>query len=94
MICSGLIPEEALALPVAAAGAGTSGLHAIATRFLKGDPAHPGLYTSPPTPLPRSGFVLRDALSKPSVVFRVGIFVGYAIHDCADGSFPKRFGVD
>ena len=40
-----LIPEEALALPVAAAGAGTSGLHAIATRFLKGDPAHPGLYT-------------------------------------------------
>lgn len=40
-----LIPEEALALPVVAAGAGTSGLHTIATRFLKGDPAHPGLYT-------------------------------------------------
>jgi uncharacterized RmlC-like cupin family protein len=40
-----LIPEEALALPVVAAGAGTSGLHAIATRFLKGDPARSGLYT-------------------------------------------------
>ena len=40
-----LNPEEARALPVVAAGAGTSGLHAIATRVLKGDPARPGLYT-------------------------------------------------
>jgi quercetin dioxygenase-like cupin family protein len=40
-----LSPDEALALPVVAAGAGTSGLSRIETRLLKGDPARPGLYT-------------------------------------------------
>jgi hypothetical protein len=38
-------PDEALALPVVAAGAGTSGLPSIETRQLHGDPARPGLYT-------------------------------------------------
>lgn len=40
-----LTPQEALALPVVAAGGGTSGLSAIQTRLLKGDPERPGLYT-------------------------------------------------
>lgn len=40
-----LSPEEALALPVVAAGGGTSGLAAIETRLLEGDPVQPGLYT-------------------------------------------------
>jgi len=40
-----LSPDEALALPVVTAGAGTSGLSRIETRLLKGDPTRPGLYT-------------------------------------------------
>lgn len=40
-----LTPDEASGLPVVAAGRGTSGLHTIETRLLKGDPARPGLYT-------------------------------------------------
>lgn len=40
-----LTPEQALSLPVVAAGGGTSGLSTIETRLLKGDPAQPGLYT-------------------------------------------------
>jgi len=40
-----LTPAEALALPVIPAGPGTSGLGAIETRLLKGDPRAPGLYT-------------------------------------------------
>lgn len=40
-----LTPEEVSSLPVVAAGGGTSGLHTIETRLLKGDPARPGLYT-------------------------------------------------
>jgi len=40
-----LTAEEALALPVVTAGGGTSGLRAIETRLLKGDPARAGLYT-------------------------------------------------
>lgn len=40
-----LSAQEALALPVVAAGGGTSGLRTIETRLLKGDPAGPGLYT-------------------------------------------------
>ena len=40
-----LSPDEALALPVVAAGDGTSGLSTIETRVLKGDPTRPGLYT-------------------------------------------------
>lgn len=40
-----LAPEEVSGLPVVAAGSGTSGLHTIETRLLKGDPTRPGLYT-------------------------------------------------
>lgn len=40
-----LSPQEALALPVVAAGGGTSGLRSIETRLLSGNPAVPGLYT-------------------------------------------------
>jgi quercetin dioxygenase-like cupin family protein len=40
-----LTPEEAAQLPIVAAGPGTSGVHAIETRLLAGDPAKPGPYT-------------------------------------------------
>jgi len=37
--------DEVDALPIVAAGGGTSGLRTIETRLLKGDPSRPGLYT-------------------------------------------------
>jgi len=40
-----LTPAEIQALPTEAAGAGTSGLPAVTTRVLFGDPTKPGLYT-------------------------------------------------
>lgn len=40
-----LAPREIEALPNASAGAGTSGLPAVTTRVLFGDPTKPGLYT-------------------------------------------------
>lgn len=40
-----LSPEDAAKLPIVAAGAGTSGLAAIETRVLLGDPSRPGPYT-------------------------------------------------
>jgi quercetin dioxygenase-like cupin family protein len=40
-----LAPEEIEALPSESAGAGTSGLPAVTTRVLFGDPAKSGLYT-------------------------------------------------
>ncbi len=40
-----LTPTEVEALPSQAAGAGTSGLPAVTTRVLFGDPTKPGLYT-------------------------------------------------
>ena len=40
-----LTADEALALPIVPAGGGTSGLRAIETRLLHGDPAQGGLYT-------------------------------------------------
>lgn len=40
-----MTPAQVAAQPVVAAGGGTSGLRAIETRLLKGDPAQPGLYT-------------------------------------------------
>jgi quercetin dioxygenase-like cupin family protein len=40
-----LSAADALALPIVAAGGGTSGLRTIETRLLKGNPAQPGLYT-------------------------------------------------
>ena len=40
-----LIPKEIEALPSESAGAGTSGLPAVTTRVLFGDPTKPGLYT-------------------------------------------------
>lgn len=40
-----LIPKEIEALPSDSAGAGTSGLPAVTTRVLFGDPTKPGLYT-------------------------------------------------
>ena len=40
-----LTPKEIAALPGESAGAGTSGLPAVTTRVLFGDPTKPGLYT-------------------------------------------------
>jgi quercetin dioxygenase-like cupin family protein len=40
-----LLPKEIEALPSQTAGAGTSGLPAVTTRVLFGDPTKPGLYT-------------------------------------------------
>jgi hypothetical protein len=40
-----LAPKEIEALPSETAGAGTSGLPAVTTRVLFGDPRKPGLYT-------------------------------------------------
>lgn len=40
-----LLPKEIEALPSESAGAGTSGLPAVTTRVLFGDPTKPGLYT-------------------------------------------------
>jgi quercetin dioxygenase-like cupin family protein len=40
-----LLPKEIEALPSQSAGAGTSGLPAVTTRLLFGDPTKPGLYT-------------------------------------------------
>ena len=40
-----LTPKEIEALPTESAGAGTSGLPAVTTRVLFGDPTKPGLYT-------------------------------------------------
>jgi quercetin dioxygenase-like cupin family protein len=40
-----LTPKEIEALPSESAGAGTSGLPAVTTRVLFGDPTKPGLYT-------------------------------------------------
>jgi hypothetical protein len=40
-----LTPKEIEALPSESAGAGTSGLPAVTTRVLFGDPKQPGLYT-------------------------------------------------
>ncbi len=40
-----LVPKEIEALPSASAGAGTSGLPAVTTRVLFGDPTRAGLYT-------------------------------------------------
>lgn len=40
-----LTPKEIEALPSETAGAGTSGLPAVTTRVLFGDPTKPGLYT-------------------------------------------------
>jgi quercetin dioxygenase-like cupin family protein len=40
-----LTPREIEALPSESAGAGTSGLPAVTTRVLFGDPTKPGLYT-------------------------------------------------
>jgi len=40
-----LTPKEIEALPSASAGAGTSGLPAVTTRVLFGDPTKSGLYT-------------------------------------------------
>jgi quercetin dioxygenase-like cupin family protein len=40
-----LAPKEIEALPSETAGAGTSGLSAVTTRVLFGDPTKPGLYT-------------------------------------------------
>ncbi|HEX6973312.1 MAG TPA: cupin domain-containing protein [Vicinamibacterales bacterium] len=40
-----LAPKEIEALPSESAGAGTSGLPAVTTRVLFGDPTKPGLYT-------------------------------------------------
>ena len=40
-----LTPADVTAVPPQAAGAGTSGLTAVSTRILFGDPAKPGLYT-------------------------------------------------
>ena len=40
-----LTPKEIEALPTENAGAGTSGLPAVTTRVLFGDPTKPGLYT-------------------------------------------------